>query len=1188
MFKFISKISSKLVGLAVLNTAAFAAVALIAGIGFFQVETLSSDIVGKEVAAINDNAHLGREISSLFSDIEGHTRVCNEKNYSNNMGKQLTNNMSRLFDSVQNPALRRALGHFQITATSLIQECLQLNTALINLREADQQTETTITLLEQAIGSALIKETLDGKLTNHFDQLMVLVAGLRETQLLIGKLTAEQAHLNTPDSSLLLSSENLVDDMSLRLQTLTASTTDIANASGLLGQNLKRYRDSLFQYQQANMSLEKRVLEVHETKRNVLDEMRRIDLESYNQAAEIQDEIVTVVRNLNFNVVALSLVIGLFTLLIVGRINRRDIKEPLNRTLGLIQGIRHDSAIDEPTYRDDEWGVIQKSLVDMAFELKSSQLALITSRDRLETALDGSNDGLWDWNLETDEVYSSPRLKSMLGYAPDELEGDFSSWLQLIDPLQKEKVLAFVTEYLEGEVGKYDIEFRMLHKHGHWVEILSRGKLAHDAEGRVSSPRRLIGTHTDITARKTAERQLQRSEKEQRTLITALPDVIMRFDSDARYLFMSENVSSVLDLKAAYFVGKSHTELGFPEEACQAWDSAIKHTFETGKPCDIELVLDGAHGNKTFNWKLTPDFDEHNNVRSVLGVARDISLLKEHQKRLEKIAHYDVLTGLPNRILLSDRLLQMMNQVLRRNAKLAVVYIDLDGFKEVNDQYGHDAGDRLLKIVAARMKLTLREGDTLARLGGDEFVAVLQDLADVSSCEPMLHRLLEAVSADVMDNGVVLNVTASLGVTFFPQVEEINADQLLRQADQAMYQVKLSGKNRFHLYDMDHDRSMRGQHESIERIREGLNKSEFLLYYQPKVNMSTGQVVGVEALIRWQHPEKGLRPPAEFLPIIEEQPLSVEMGNWVIKQVFEQSSLWRKAGVKLPVSINIGALQIQQADFVVKLTKMLSDFPDVPPKEIELEVLETSALDDIVQTSKVIRDCIELGLQVSIDDFGTGYSSLTYLKRLPVNTLKIDQSFVRDMLDDPDDLAILEGVIGLARAFRRNVVAEGVETTAHGSMLLDFGCELAQGYAIAYPMPANNIPEWISSWRTPDEWFNRKVKSRHEQQIQFAAVEHQAWIRQVEAALNDGAEAPPMSCDACRFGSWFYHEGQAYYGDSSAYEAVDRIHRQVHSHANNLLVLKSEGDESGARDGILDLHQLKHSLLKQLDKLNSA
>ena len=438
--------------------------------------------------------------------------------------------------------------------------------------------------------------------------------------------------------------------------------------------------------------------------------------------------------------------------------------------------------------------------------------------------------------------------------------------------------------------------------------------------------------------------------------------------------------------------------------------------------------------------------------------------MKIYEKKLEYIAHYDALTGLPNRILKADRLKQAMLRTQRDGEFLAVVYLDLDGFKEINDRYGHSVGDQLLVELSVHMKQALREQDTLSRLGGDEFVVILSDLQESSKALFIIQRLLDAASKPVVIDGFDVQVSASIGVAFYPQHEEIDGDQLIRQADQAMYEAKQAGKNRYHIFDPIHDRDLRNQHEIIERLKEALLEKEFVLYYQPKVNMRTGELIGAEALIRWMHPEKGLIPPLDFLPSIENSILAVEVGEWVINTALAQIAKWSKKGLNIKVSVNVGARQLLKGDFIERLKASFARHADVSHELLEIEVLETSALEDIAVAAKIIQSCKEIGISFSLDDFGTGYSSLTYLRRLPVTTLKIDRSFVRDMLVDEEDLAILEGIVNLASIFKKEVIAEGVESLEHGRHLLNLGCDLAQGYAISRPVPAEDFMLWTQTW----------------------------------------------------------------------------------------------------------------------------
>ena len=462
--------------------------------------------------------------------------------------------------------------------------------------------------------------------------------------------------------------------------------------------------------------------------------------------------------------------------------------------------------------------------------------------------------------------------------------------------------------------------------------------------------------------------------------------------------------------------------------------------------------------------------DSAGHVQHYVALFSDITELKDQQCRLEQTAHYDLLTKLPNRVLLADRLLQAMAQARRQRETLAVVYVDLDGFKAINDRYGHDVGDKLLAGMATQMKAALREGDTVARLGGDEFIAVLVDSGGIDSCKPALDRLLAAVSEPQNCGDVQLRVSGSIGVSFYPQSEEIDADQLLRQADQAMYQAKLAGKNLYRFFDPTQDLGMRRRHASMEDIRRGLIAGEFVLYYQPIVELRTGALVAAEALIRWSHPNRGLLPPSEFLPIIENEPLMIELGDWTLATALAQLKVWQLNGLHVRVSVNISSRQLEQEGFVERLRSMLAANPLAEPARLEIEVLETGALRDISHVSQVLRGCQALGITTALDDFGTGYSSLTYLKRLPVDILKIDQSFVRNMLNDVDDLSIIEGIMGLAAAFNRTVIAEGIESAEHGIQLLRLGCTLGQGYAIARPMPADELPIWAANWVPDPRW----------------------------------------------------------------------------------------------------------------------
>ncbi len=694
-----------------------------------------------------------------------------------------------------------------------------------------------------------------------------------------------------------------------------------------------------------------------------------------------------------------------------------------------------------------------------------------------------------------------------------------------------------------------------------------------------AAPMQLRVALIDISAQKQAEKKVQLAA----SVFTHAREGIMITQADGAIIEVNAAFTDITGYSRDEVIGQSPRILSSGRQDKSFYDGMWKTLIQTG-------MWSGEIWNRRKNGEIYAEMQTISAVRDAQGITQqyvalitDITERKEHQLKLEHIAHFDTLTGLPNRVLLADRMHQAMVQADRRNLNLAVVYLDLDGFKDVNDQHGHETGDQLLAALANRMKRAMREGDTLARLGGDEFVAVLLELPDIESSEPMLIRLLAAAAAPVPVGKLSIQLSASAGITYYPQAGDVDADQLLRQADQAMYQAKLAGKNRYHVFDSALDRNLRGHHENLERIRLALAAQEFVLHFQPKVNMRTGRVIGAEALIRWQHPQNGLLLPALFLPVIENHPMAIELGEWVIDQALSQMEIWQAAGLNLPVSVNVGAMQLQQPNFVECLRTLLARHPAVAPTNLQLEVLETSALADMMQAAQVIDACRKIGVSFALDDFGTGYSSLTYLKRLSVAQLKIDQSFVRNMLDDPEDLAILEGVLGLATAFRREAIAEGVESVEHGELLLHLGCELAQGYAIARPIPAEQLPAWAASWQTDPRWLGRAALRSDDLPILFAGIEHRAWIASLEQALNNTpGPLPPLDQHQCRFGSWLDSDGLAGHADQPDFQAIAALHSQIHRLGAELLQQHARGDTPPASGRLHELHALRDALLEKL------
>ena len=694
---------------------------------------------------------------------------------------------------------------------------------------------------------------------------------------------------------------------------------------------------------------------------------------------------------------------------------------------------------------------------------KQAQVALRDREQQLARVLQGSDQGYWEWNLQTNHFQVSERGETMLGYTPGEMNVSPERWPEHVHPDDLHLVLASIERHLHGASPQHQVEFRARSKNGNWLWILTRGKVVEwDQDGK---PLLMSGTHSDISERK----QLEMAQKAAGVVFDSSYDGIMVVSPDVRITKVNAAFTRITGYSAAEVAGQSpkllasglHNEPFFQEMVA----SVTQHDYWRGEIW-----------NKRKSGDIYPELlsisavrDERGQLQHYIGIFSDISQIKAHEAELNRVANYDPLTGIPNRRLLSDRLQQAIIRASRSNKACAVCFLDLDGFKAINDQHGHSVGDRLLIHVTQKLQSVLRADDTLARLGGDEFALLLSDIGGPEECTLILDRVLSAVTQPFCLGDICIVASASIGVSLYPQ-DNADPDTLLRHADQAMYQAKQAGKNRYQLFDPESDRKAQTHRSHLQTLQQALRNGEFVLYYQPKVDLINGNIIGAEALIRWQHPLRGLVPPLEFLPYLSGSDLEMAFGEWVMHTAMDQAAQWHAAGMPLSVGVNVSANHLLQADFCDFLQSVLQRHPHIPPATLELEVLESAAIADMELAIQVLQRCRELGVRFALDDFGTGYSSLIYLRKLPIDTLKIDQSFVRNMLNDNDDLGIVESVIRLAAVFNRQVVAEGVETLAHGARLNQLGCRLAQGYGIARPMTADAFLPWCQKWQQEQSW----------------------------------------------------------------------------------------------------------------------
>lgn len=694
--------------------------------------------------------------------------------------------------------------------------------------------------------------------------------------------------------------------------------------------------------------------------------------------------------------------------------------------------------------------------------LRDAKNKIAESEWQLSRVIQASGLGYWDWNYKTGEYVVNVEWLEMLGLNHNSILS-IDDAINLIHPKEK----ANIQQYLEESVRlqkPFEGEFRMHHTSDDWIWIQGSGSVVElDIHGEVV---RICGIYQNISERKKAEEKIKLISR----VFTDTHEGVLITDNKGLVVDVNPAFCEITGYQRQEVLGKSpsilrsgkqskefYQDMWSEIEATGYWQGEIWNRKKTG-----ELYAELLTISSLFNDEVE--------VVNYIGLFTDITENKKQQEKLSQMAHYDLLTGLPNRVLFVDRFKQAIAHSNRSGCKLAVCYLDLDNFKPVNDNYGHAAGDSLLIDVAERITASIREGDTVSRQGGDEFALLINDVHTNSDCEEAVQRVINALESPCLIEGVEHEITASIGVAIYPD-DDNDIDTLVRHADNAMYQAKLMGKNRYYIFDHQQDKAVIDKNQRLERIEQALEANEFCLFFQPKVDMSNGQVFGAEALIRWRHPEKGLLPPVEFLPLIEATELEVKLGDWVIERALQYMHQWAARGVNLEISVNIASNHLQSTDFEARLCKALERHPSVKSQDFQLEILESSALSDLNSISRIIHSCQRhLGVSIALDDFGTGYSSLAHLRRLSANTIKIDQSFIRDMLDDSDDYKIVDGMIGLAEAFDCDVIAEGVETIEHGLMLLMLNCTRVQGYCVAKPMPAEKLLNWISSYTICEQW----------------------------------------------------------------------------------------------------------------------
>ncbi|OGA68934.1 MAG: hypothetical protein A3G81_16290 [Betaproteobacteria bacterium RIFCSPLOWO2_12_FULL_65_14] len=693
---------------------------------------------------------------------------------------------------------------------------------------------------------------------------------------------------------------------------------------------------------------------------------------------------------------------------------------------------------------------------DISERLKSEE-RLRQSLERFEIVARATNDVVWDWNLATDQLWWNENFRVVFGYEPCEVGAYVDAWTARIHPEDAPQV----TRSLRAAIGRGDKswsgEYRMRRKDGSYATVFDRGRVIHDAAGQ---PVRMIGAMVDITERKKSERRM--------ALHTRRQEIIARL---GQFALGGAELGQVL-AEAARALRAGGCEVaevlergshGSESLADAKWrellesDGAVVHDRKVYVPIRAEH---GAFGLLMLGSLRDHAFDAED-LRFGEAIAHVLSAaVRRHhtQTRLAYMAEFDALTGLPNRNLVQDRLTQSVAQARRHARQGAVLFIDLDRFKLINDTLGHHVGDALIADVGRRLKDCVRGGDTVGRVSGDEFAVVLAELARPDDAALVAQKILEALARPFDLAGNEAYVTASIGISVFP-ADGADAETLLKNADMAMYRAKELTRNAYCFFTAQMNQRSVARLQLNTDLRRAMERGEFALHYQPKVDLRDGRMHGVEALLRWNHPSRGVVAPAEFVPALEESGLILPVGEWVLREAAAQLRAWQRDGLQsVPVAVNLSARQFRRRDLDALIRAALSA-SGVPSSLLELEITESCLMDDPEDAVRMLASLRAAGLKVSVDDFGTGYSSLSYLTRLPLTALKIDRSFVREAVSSAEAASIVRAVIDMAHNLNFTVIAEGVETQAQVAFLRRHGCDLGQGYLFDPPLAAAQLAE---------------------------------------------------------------------------------------------------------------------------------
>ena len=682
----------------------------------------------------------------------------------------------------------------------------------------------------------------------------------------------------------------------------------------------------------------------------------------------------------------------------------------------------------------------------------ASQKEIAENERRLKFALWGCGEELWDWNIETGKISRSNRLPNIK--LPETMSVDqvFQN-VQDIHPKDLSRSSLALSDYLKGHSDSYEVVYRVKDKHEKWLWLLDRGKIVEtDKSG---APTRMAGMLKDISKIKSTEEQLK-------LIATAFENTfegIWIADKNYRIKAINRAFSLITGFSSAEVLGKK-LKLCKTKKNVDGLEDYLKQEVKKNHQWQGEIWEERKDGTLyPAELNINSIQDEDNSTTHFVGVFSDITQRKKDEDELRELANFDALTGLPNRNLFCDRVNHSIERVHRNKKRLSLFFIDIDQFKKINDSLGHPVGDQLLFLVGERISDVLKKEDTLSRFGGDEFCILIEEISSTSIAAKIAKRIIEKFTYQFVVEGIAMTVTPSIGIVVYPD-DGVDTNTLIKNADTAMYQAKNNGRNRYEFFTEELNRNAEKNLKFESELRLALIEDQFEIYYQPKVSLSSGEIVSMEALVRWNSPERGLVGPNEFIPVAEECSLIIPLSNLILEKVCTDLAGWLKNNIfNERVAINLSVVQFREHGGLIDSVQHVLNKTEVPAKHIELEITEGMVMDNVENAIAVMQHLRELDIHISIDDFGTGYSSLSYLKKFPVNTLKIDRAFIIDMESNNRDASIVSSIINLAHSLELNVIAEGVETLEQLNILKELGCDEIQGYLFSRPLDKKGIEQ---------------------------------------------------------------------------------------------------------------------------------